>query len=154
MPTFNTSMPELTRAVESVSNQFYTNWELCIADGRSSRQELRDLIDRMAAEDTRIKRLFRPSNGGIAAATNSALELASRAYVALLDHDDELAPHALAAVAEALRKSPDVDILYSDENKIAPALLRFSGCHPQRQRRDWRLPDDENGRVLARGRLR
>jgi len=125
MPTFNTSAADLKRAIESVGAQFYPHWELCVADDHSTRPEVRDVVMKMAAAEPRIKYVFRPVREGIAAATMSALELASGAYVALLDHDDELAPHALAAVAEALGATPDVDVLYSDEDKIDIAGFRY-----------------------------
>ncbi|MBO6560736.1 MAG: glycosyltransferase [Nisaea sp.] len=118
MPTYNTPVQFLRKAIESVQNQLYPEWELCIADDASSSQETKDLLRRYANEDDRIKVTFREKNGHISAASNSALELATGDYIALLDHDDELTPHALYMMAVEVRDHPDADIIYSDEDKV------------------------------------
>ena len=76
------------------------------------------MLDDFAATDSRIKVVHRAENGHISAASNSALALASGHWVALLDHDDLLAQHALALVALALAEHPDAAMVYSDEDKI------------------------------------
>ena len=105
--------------------QAYPHWELCLADDASTDPATR-AAPRPAAEGRpRIKLVRRPTNGHICAATNSAAELATGEFVALLDNDDALAPHALFAVAELLQSHPDADLIYSDEDKIdaaGPAL--------------------------------
>ncbi|WP_420405697.1 glycosyltransferase [Nisaea sp.] len=118
MPTYNTPTALLEAAVKSVREQIYENWELCIADDASTSEETREALKRLAAGDERIKVTFRQENGHISAASNSALELATGEYVALLDHDDELTVHALYMVAVEINEYPDADILYSDEDKI------------------------------------
>lgn len=118
MPVFNTPAAWLTRAIESVRAQAYPRWELCIADDASTAPHVRPLLERAASEDPRIKVVFRETNGHIAAASNSALELATGEWIALLDHDDELAPHALFEIASLLRERPALDLIYSDEDKI------------------------------------
>jgi GT2 family glycosyltransferase len=75
--------------------------------------------------DARVKVAFRNSNGHISAASNSALELATGEFMALLDHDDELPPHALYMVAVEMNRHPDADIIYSDEDKIDEQGRRF-----------------------------
>lgn len=120
MPTYNTSAVLLERAIESVQRQLYPHWELCIADDASTRPHVSVILKRKQAEDTRIKVHFREQNGHISAASNSALELASGNYIALLDHDDELSEDALYWVAEEINAYPDAKILYSDEDKIDP----------------------------------
>lgn len=118
MPTYETPADLLEKAVESVKAQLYGAWELCIADDGSKSPETRRMLERYAAEDPRIKVVFRETNGHISAATNSALELATGEWVALLDHDDELTEDALYWMAASLEADPDADILYSDEDKI------------------------------------
>lgn len=118
MPTYNTPPALLEAAVRSVREQIYENWELCIADDASTSEETKETLKRLAAEDDRIKVIFREKNGHISAASNSALELASGEYIALLDHDDELPPHALYMVAIEVNEHPDADIVYTDEDKI------------------------------------
>ncbi len=125
MPVFNTPERWLRRAIDSVRAQTYPHWELCIADDASSQPHLRAVLDEAAAADPRIKVVHRATNGHISAASNSALALATGAFVALLDHDDELAPHALHEVALALERCPDADLIYSDEDKIDEDGRRF-----------------------------
>ncbi|MFM0231730.1 glycosyltransferase [Paraburkholderia sediminicola] len=118
MPTYNAKHEWLVAAINSVRSQIYQNWELCIADDASTDLGIRPLLERMAREDFRIKLVFREKNGHISAASNSAVELAGGDWVALLDHDDVLPPHALYCVAEAITKNPSARMLYSDEDKI------------------------------------
>lgn len=120
MPVYNSPLDLLRGAVDSVREQSYTNWELCIADDASTRPEVRALLTRYAAEDSRIKAVFRERNGGIAAASNDALALAEGAYVGLLDHDDVLAPHALHRMVEHVLAHPEDGLVYSDEDKLRP----------------------------------
>ena len=119
MPTYNTPEKWLVAAIESVRRQLYDNWELCIADDASKEPHVRKILERYAAKDPkRIKIVIRETNGHISAASNSALALAHGDFVALLDHDDEIRPHALACVALELDRHPDADLVYSDEDKI------------------------------------
>ncbi|HOF10532.1 MAG TPA: glycosyltransferase, partial [Opitutaceae bacterium] len=96
MPVYNAPERWLVRAIESVREQVYENWELCIADDASPAAHVREVLARYAQQDARIKVVHRETNGHISRASNSALELASGEWVALLDHDDELSPDALA----------------------------------------------------------
>ncbi|QDU20718.1 glycosyltransferase [Urbifossiella limnaea] len=114
----------LRRAVESVRAQAYPHWELCLADDGSTDPDLLRYLDRLPA-DPRIKLVRRAENGHICRATNSAADLATGEFVCLLDHDDELAPHALFAVAERLQTRPDADLIYSDEDKTDAAGRRY-----------------------------
>lgn len=118
MPVYNTPRKWLARAVESVIGQAYPHWQLCIADDASTQPHVRPLLEQYAAADPRIKVVFRERNGHISAASNSALELATGEWIALLDSDDELAPHALYEVAALLIARRDTDLVYSDEDKI------------------------------------
>jgi glycosyltransferase involved in cell wall biosynthesis len=132
LPTFSVVMPVydvdekwLRLAIESVQNQIYPHWELCIADDASPSLHIRLLLTEYSAKDPRIKVVFREKNGNISAASNSALELATGDFIALLDHDDELTPHALFENAKLLNFYPDADFIYSDEDKINTAGNRF-----------------------------
>ena len=117
-PVFNTPEEYLRLAIDSVRSQLYPHWELCLADDASTEPHVRSILAEYAAADPRIRVVHRETNGNISAASNSALELASGAYVALLDHDDELAEHALFRMAQAIVADRDVDFLYSDEDKL------------------------------------
>jgi glycosyltransferase involved in cell wall biosynthesis len=118
MPVYNTPKKWLPRAIESVRNQLYPNWELCIADDASSKPHVKAILKQYESKDSRIKVTFRDKNGHISAASNSALELAKGHFIALVDHDDELREHALYMVAAELNAHPDCDLIYSDEDKI------------------------------------
>jgi len=118
MPTYNPEPDWLRAAIESVRAQLYPAWELCIADDASPSVEVRALLKSYADSDARIKVVFRPKNGHIAAASNSALELASGSWLALMDHDDLLPEHALFCMAECIDAHPDARLIYSDEDKI------------------------------------
>jgi GT2 family glycosyltransferase len=124
MPVYNTPENLLREALASVRAQLYRNWELCIADDASPSGHVSRILAEAAAEDSRIKWVRREQNGQIAAATNSALALATGAFVVLMDHDDLLAEQALYEVAAELNLHPDADILYSDEDQIDSAGRR------------------------------
>ena len=126
LPVYNPDPRHLREAIRSVQEQTYGNWELCIADDASTDPAVPEILHDAAAADPRIKLLIRAQNGHISAASNSALELATGAFVGLLDHDDRLAPEALAEMARALDAHPDLDLLYSDEDKIDADGNRFS----------------------------
>ena len=118
MPVFDPPKRFLIKAIESVRSQAYENWELCIADDASTKKYICPLLESYARKDSRIKVTFRKSNGHISVASNSALKLSSGEFVALLDHDDELRPHALLEIAKVINANPDAKLIYSDEDKI------------------------------------
>lgn len=125
MPVYNTDERWLRRAIESVQHQLYSNWELCIADDRSTDPRVGEVLREIQSSDPRLRIHFREVNGHISAASNSALALASGEFIVLLDHDDVLPRHALAAVVHELNRHPDADIVYSDEDRIDKAGRRY-----------------------------
>lgn len=118
MPTYNSPIDFLEKAIESVLSQTYPDWELLIVDDGSSERAVRAALERYAGQDKRVRVRYLERNAGISAASNAALAMASGDYVALLDHDDEIQPHALHAFAAAVNRHPGADWLYSDEDKI------------------------------------
>ena len=118
MPVFDPPPRYLDEAIRSVRNQLYPYWELCFADDASTDPEVERVLRQHMAADARIKGVFRSHNGHISQASNSALELVTGEFVALLDHDDLLAEDALFWMAEAIQCQPDVGLIYSDEDKI------------------------------------
>lgn len=118
MPVFNAPAEYLILAIESVLKQIYPHWELCIADDASTEEHVAPILKEYAAKDPRIRVVFRNANGNIAAASNSALELARGDYIALLDQDDELAEHALFRMAKTVVADRSLDFIYSDEDKL------------------------------------
>jgi GT2 family glycosyltransferase/2-polyprenyl-3-methyl-5-hydroxy-6-metoxy-1,4-benzoquinol methylase len=125
MPTYNTPVQFLEAAVSSVERQSYENWELCIADDASSNEETLAFLRTLNGRDSRIKVAFRSSNGHIAVASNSAMELATGSWVALLDHDDTLPPHALAAMVLAASEHPEATLIYSDRDMFDAEIGRY-----------------------------
>ncbi|SEU35543.1 glycosyltransferase [Stigmatella erecta] len=117
-PTYNTPESVLRACLDSVRAQSYDRWEMCIADDGSTAPHVVRVLREYADLDKRIRFIRTPSNGGIAKATNAALDLVQGEYVCFLDHDDTLAPHALAEVALRLQAEPEADLLYSDEDRM------------------------------------
>lgn len=118
LPVYNPDLRLLEAAIDSVRNQIYERWELCIADDASTDTAVRPFLEKIAAAESRIKLTFRERNGHISACSNSALALASGEWCALLDHDDMFAEHALALVALEIERHPEAGLIYSDEDKI------------------------------------
>jgi hypothetical protein len=124
MPVYNTPEKWLRLAIESVLGQAYQNWELCIADDASTRPSVRDVLEEYKLRDSRIKVVYRPVNEHISASSNTALDLCEGEFVALMDHDDELAPHALFEVAQVLNNEREIDLIFSDEDRITARGVR------------------------------
>jgi len=118
MPTWNIDRATLLSAVESVRNQVYERWQLCVVDDASTSRETRRAVAELPALDSRITVRALDQNVGIAGATTAGLEAATGDFIALLDHDDELRPDALWWNARLLELRPDLDIIYSDEDKL------------------------------------
>ncbi|NMM01949.1 glycosyltransferase [Paraburkholderia sp. RP-4-7] len=118
MPVYNPNPKHLREAIESVRNQIYPNWELCAADDCSPNPEIRRILTGYQELDRRIKVVFREENGHISEASNSAIEIATGEFIALLDHDDILPSHALYYVATEIDNHSEVNVIYSDEDKI------------------------------------
>ena len=124
-PLYNTPQNFLAAFLDSVAAQTSPKWELCLADASDdAHPEVGGYAKARAAKDPRIKYRKIP-NKGIAANTNAAAQMATGAYLALADHDDLLAPHAIFCMGQALQKS-NADFVYSDE-----ALFRKTMQTPQ-----------------------
>jgi GT2 family glycosyltransferase/glycosyltransferase involved in cell wall biosynthesis len=117
-PVYNTDARWLKRCLDSVLNQVYSQWELCIADDASDKEEVRTILQEYASKEPRIKLELLEKHLGVAGSSNAALDSASGDFVLFLDHDDELTPDAIFEVAETVSVDSDVDLIYSDEDKI------------------------------------
>jgi GT2 family glycosyltransferase len=135
-PVYDPPLPVLGAMLASVRRQNEPDWELCLVDDGTPSPEVVAALQRAAAGDPRIRLVRRPANGGIVAASNDALAMARGTFVALLDHDDELHPDALAAVAAVVRADPEVDYVYTDEDKIDESGRRYGPFYKP----DW-APD-------------
>ena len=117
-PVYNVKAEYLRRCIESVRAQYYPFWELCLCDDGSTSPETIEALESYRGSDPRIKIVRNERNQGIAGASNRAAEFATGEYMAMLDNDDELAPEALYEVVKAVQADPQIDLLYSDEDKI------------------------------------
>ena len=120
VPLYNTDKKLLREMIESVLAQTYPNFELCLADASDEKHSyVASVAEEYARKDARVKFRRLEENKGISGNTNECRKLATGDYLALLDHDDLLAPHALASNYKVI-KAQAPDVLYSDEDKIDP----------------------------------
>lgn len=117
VPTYNTKREFLIDMIESVVNQTYSNWELCIADGASTLEETIEILKEYDEKYENIKIIYLKDNYMISGNTNEALKLVTGDYVGLFDHDDILTPDAIFEVVKVLNDDKTVDFIYSDEDK-------------------------------------
>ena len=121
VPMYNTEKLFFKELIDSLKNQTYKDWELCLADGSEVPNELlKDYMD-----DGRIKYSFLNSNLGISENTNAAIKMATGDYIGFLDHDDILSQDALFEVVRAINENKNADFIYSDEDKIDENNERF-----------------------------
>lgn len=118
VPIYNVPEKYLRECIDSVLGQYYQNWELCLADDCSTQPHVKKVLEAYAAKDARIKVVYRSENGHISKATNSALEIATGEFIGFLDNDDVIKPEALFEVIKLINQQPDVDMIYSDEDKL------------------------------------
>lgn len=124
LPVYRPQLPMLAQAIQSVLDQAYPHWELCVVDDASPDAEHFTWLDTLAARDPRLRFLRRSSNGGIAAATNDALAAAVGAFCVFLDQDDLLARSTLLEFAARVIERRHVDVVYADEDHVDAAGVR------------------------------
>ena len=118
IPLYKTPERYLQELVQSVKEQTYSNWELCLSDGSGQNSPLLSVLERYEAEDERIKVVYNEQPLHISDNTNEALKIASGDYIAFADHDDMLAPNALYECVTILNDDTATDIIYTDEDKV------------------------------------
>lgn len=138
VPLYKTKHSYLCEMIDSIRNQTYSNWQLCLSDGSgfadgsgcgTGTTELTALLQEYAAKDDRICFVTLPENLGISSNTNEALKLANGDYIVLADHDDILPANALYEFAKAVNEDNTIDVLYSDEDKISMDGKKFFEPH-------------------------
>ena len=129
VPAYETPEKFLCQMIDSLLEQTYENWELCIVDASPGNASMEYVLREYANRDSRIQWKKLEKNLGIAENTNAAFAMASGDFVGLLDHDDLLAPNALYEIAAALEKEPDIDVLYTDEDKVRGDSLEHFQPH-------------------------
>jgi len=117
IPIYNTPLNFLKELIDSVINQTYSNWQLCLADG-SDTNALEKSVKEFSNNDPRVLYHLLGFNDGISNNTNGAIAMADGDFIAFSDHDDLITPNALFEVVKALNSDPEVDCVYTDEDKI------------------------------------
>lgn len=118
MPTYNSDLQLLEKAICSVTQQIYENWELCIVDDCSPDVDLAGFAKKFTDADHRIKFFRMAENSHISLTTNYGVQHCNGEYIFLMDHDDMITPNALFEVVKTILCHPDADIIYSDDDKI------------------------------------
>lgn len=128
VPVYNTPREFLRQMIESVTAQSYPNWELCIGNASPGSKEVRRVLSEYQ-ENPKIKVVEIPENEGISQNTNRAMQLAEGEYIGLLDHDDLLAPNALFEIVRGINSGEQVDVVYTDEDKVTTDLKEHFQPH-------------------------
>ncbi|CAN5153607.1 N/A [soil metagenome] len=105
-------------AIQSVVAQLNPNWELVLVDDGSRDPAVRAVLDRAEASDDRIRLIRYEAAQGVVDATNAGVQAATGVFVAFLDHDDLIAPDALALYALEIEAHPEAQLLFSDEDRL------------------------------------
>lgn len=124
IPVFDPSSKFLDELFGSICAQSYGHWEACVVDAGPDKPDTVELLRRWSGTDARIQIERLEKNLGIAENTNQALRMATGDFVALVDHDDLLAPFALYEIASAILCEPTADIFYSDEDRLSESGAR------------------------------
>ncbi len=118
IPAYKTPERFLSAMLDSLLAQTYTNWEVCVADGSPKGEGVERVLKRYAMKDERFRYVILGENKGISGNTNAAIEMATGDFIVLADHDDTLAPDALFECVKAINKDPEIDVVYTDEDKL------------------------------------
>lgn len=117
IPVYNTVTQQLEECFDSVLKQSYENFELILVDDHSSWDNVRPVLQRYESHE-KVKVIYRSANGHISVATNDGIALASGEFIVFMDCDDTIEPNALYEFALKLNENPELDFIYSDEDKI------------------------------------
>lgn len=128
VPLYNTPLAYLKEMIDSVLLQSYSNVQLCLADG-SSKDEVGEYIKKHYAKDRRVIYERLKHNGGISENTNAAYRMATGEFIMLCDHDDVVMLNACHEMVKALNADPEIDIVYTDEDKVTMDGVYYSGPH-------------------------
>ena len=119
VPLYCTPKEYLKELIDSVRNQTYSNWELCLSDGSGTGRMDHSYIEESIKEDSRIKFVVSDIQLQISENTNKAFEIATGDFIAFADHDDLLAENALYECVKVINEHPEVEIIYTDEDKVS-----------------------------------
>lgn len=127
IPVYNIGKKYLSECLDSILNQNYSNFEVCLVDDCSTKEETLETLKEYEKKDKRIRVKYRKENGHISKTTNDALKMAKGEYIALMDDDDLLTVDALFENVKVLNKDKKIDFIYSDEDKMSP---KGALCNP------------------------
>lgn len=127
IPVYNIGKEYLSECIDSILNQTYENFEICLVDDCSTNEETKETLKEYEKKDKRIKVKYRKENGHISRATNDALKMAKGEFVGLIDNDDTITKNALYEVVKVLNNDKNIDMIYSDEDKLD---LKGRRCDP------------------------
>lgn len=133
IPVYNIGREYLSECLDSILNQTYDNFEVCLVDDCSTKEETKETLLEYQEKDKRIKVKFRKKNGHISNATNDALKMAKGEFIGLIDDDDLLTPNALYENVKVLNENKKLDFIYSDEDKLS---IENTLCDPH-FKPDW-----------------
>lgn len=134
LPVYKTDLKLLKDTINSVKNQLYTNWELCVVDDGSKDVGLENFL--RSQKDSRIKVKINKINKGIALSSNECIKMVTGDFVGFLDHDDLIEPTTLIEIIDLLEKNPELDMVYTDEDKIDKDNRRYGPFFKP----DWNYP--------------
>lgn len=126
MPIYNTPPEMLSRMLSCITQQTYPHWELCVVDDGSAEPWIARHLSRLASSDRRVRFHRSEHNGGIAAATNRGVAMATGEYVTFVDHDDELDLRLLFTVVRYLNANPSSDVVHYDLDYMLPNGQRLN----------------------------
>ena len=126
LPTYNTKADHLRECLDSIRDQQYPHWQLCVCDDFSTLPHVREILEEYSKKDNRIIVNYRQENGHICRASNDALALAKGEFITLVDHDDLLTRDSLFWIAREILRNPQANLIYSDEDKINEQGIRSS----------------------------
>lgn len=118
VPLYKTPEKYLRALVESLKRQTYPNWELCLSDGSGPNSPLTEILQKLQEEDPRIRVISNEKTLKISENTNAAIQAATGDFIVFADHDDALTDHALFECVKALNENHEIEVLYSDEDKM------------------------------------
>ncbi len=129
IPAYKTPEKFLRRMLQSIADQTYPHFEVNVADateyegliwGPQDGKRPKEVLAEFAKKDSRFRYQLLAQNLGISDNTNAAIRMASEDsdFIVLCDHDDELAEDALFECARAVNEQPEIQVLYTDEDKI------------------------------------
>lgn len=125
LPVYKVPSNLLAECLDSIIEQSYTNWEICIVDDHSQIPELKKLVASYRKKHgSKIKYLYRKTNGHISNSSNDSAGLATGEFLVLLDHDDLLWPNALFRLVQELNLNSSLDFIYTDEDKLEVSGLK------------------------------